>query len=706
SGSGKLRLYQLETLVWNAGFGIGSGASVLPLLDLMPFDAPLSPNAATLAEALITSTLIPRLRPRDRWVDEYVELAPAIQSFLEALQDRLRTPGIARSIQNHLESQALGCSSRPRPFTLRRTHAVSVNVGTPLSDIIVPAGIERVHAEITFAGHLVGSLLLPAFDGRVTASVLADAIAAEHAWALLEIFFQRTLYPRLSVDRQGDSWSIRRGAVTLASQAFVGEPTIDWTRAHDLVGWTVLLQEVWGRPEDDGVQLYRLSKDDAARLELEPEAGDADWEVVEVSAPLRDLRARRQALTLIFTVGGAAVMQKTLAAHDGRISTDLIRVALTRDAGFELCRACVREAIIGLPVDAAGPLRQRLSERAAQRRAREAAAPRLPGFEFHPVSVAAREELGSENLLWSRRLHEAVGTSASRRYQLPRELADEVVAIAQAGGEPALVPDRPPLHLLTAPELVWRRPGVQPKPPTSAPRTPAVADALEFDTAYGRLYFEELFSAQADPWKYTSPYEQTKYAQTLGLLPRKRFKRALELACAEGHFTVQLAPRTEQLVATDISEVALGRTRQRCAAYSNVRYAQLDLLRDSLPGQFDLIVCSEVLYYSGSISNLRAIARKFEQALAPGGYVVHAHAHLVVDDPKSPGFDWDHPFGAKRIGEIIGSTRGLRLVRELRTPLYRIQVFQKARPLTRWLPQRGPQRRYLSEQPTPLEPHV
>jgi peptidoglycan/xylan/chitin deacetylase (PgdA/CDA1 family) len=54
-----------------------------------------------------------------------------------------------------------------------------------------------------------------------------------------------------------------------------------------------------------------------------------------------------------------------------------------------------------------------------------------------------------------------------------------------------------------------------------------------------------------------------------------------------------------------------------------------------------------------------------------------AHANLVVDQPERTGFDWDLPFGAKVIGETFASIPSLSLVKELWTPLYRIQLFRR-----------------------------
>ena len=215
----------------------------------------------------------------------------------------------------------------------------------------------------------------------------------------------------------------------------------------------------------------------------------------------------------------------------------------------------------------------------------------------------------------------------------------------------------------------------------SAPETePGNVGRLPVDSphgvANGAEYFEDIFSIE-DPWGYTSPYEQTKYEQTLSLLGGQRAGSALELACAEGHFTLQLAPAVGRLIAADISPTALARAKQRCALLDNVDFQLIDLRADDLPNALDLIVCSEVLYFLDDEAALRSVAARFVAALNPGGRLVTAHATITRDDPAITAFPWDRPFGAKRIGEILGSTDGLRLRREIVTPLYRIQLFER-----------------------------
>jgi peptidoglycan/xylan/chitin deacetylase (PgdA/CDA1 family) len=99
------------------------------------------------------------------------------------------------------------------------------------------------------------------------------------------------------------------------------------------------------------------------------------------------------------------------------------------------------------------------------------------------------------------------------------------------------------------------------------------------------------------------------------------------------------------------------------------------------------------------------VAEKIVNALEPGGYLVCAHANVLRDDPRDTGFDWDVPFGALKIGKVLGSTPGLRFVRELRTPLYRIQLYRKPHRWQRWLFRRVPQV-FTVPQSAPLENNV
>lgn len=220
-------------------------------------------------------------------------------------------------------------------------------------------------------------------------------------------------------------------------------------------------------------------------------------------------------------------------------------------------------------------------------------------------------------------------------------------------------------------ELV--RSSAEPAQPPATPRRARTADRND-RTAFWNSYF-----ATEDPWKYGSLYEQEKYQRQLEILPAGPIGRALELACAEGHFTRQLAPRVGHLAATDISAIAIERARARCGDQPNVEFGVLDFAADTLPGEMDLIFCSEVLYYLDDLAELRRIAKKFAAALAPGGSFISAHAFVLRDNVEKTGFDWN-TFGAQAISETLAATEGLVLEQSIQTELYRIDRFRRLPP--------------------------
>ncbi|MEE4154687.1 MAG: SAM-dependent methyltransferase [Erythrobacter sp.] len=117
-----------------------------------------------------------------------------------------------------------------------------------------------------------------------------------------------------------------------------------------------------------------------------------------------------------------------------------------------------------------------------------------------------------------------------------------------------------------------------------------------------RATFDALFADDRDPWSFeTSDYERSKRAATLAALGERRFACALEIGCAQGVLTEQLAPACDTLLAMDISEVALKRASARLAHQPHVQFRQGEIPRawpeEGQCRPFDLILLSEVLYF-------------------------------------------------------------------------------------------------------------
>jgi SAM-dependent methyltransferase len=148
----------------------------------------------------------------------------------------------------------------------------------------------------------------------------------------------------------------------------------------------------------------------------------------------------------------------------------------------------------------------------------------------------------------------------------------------------------------------------------------------------GATYFDALYAADADPWRFeTSPYERDKYAATLAALPARSFPRGLEVGCSIGVLTQSLARRCGDLLALDVAEAALDQARRRCPTVVFERRAAPD---EWPPGQFDLIVLSEMLYYLDRAA-IRRTARHATGALRPGGCILLVHYLGETDYPTT-----------------------------------------------------------------------
>lgn len=668
---------RLRFAPWVAGLLIGRGRPAGWVLEALQGDAAAELNPAYVAADLFRAVPCSHARGVDVWDELWPAVVDQLTAFLDACERQSGCWRLARRTMLALEQLTLEASRQGRPFVRGNTLAAAVEVTAPIETITAPAGVERLHCDVLVRGARIGSVLLPVIDGAVTARVLADAIAAAHAWPILGAFFAATRYAELQVARTPDGLSVLLDGMPLVA-ATPDAAVVAPGALHDLVGWTVLLQEVWGAPGVPADDFYagHGAADPGASVPVDL----PDHPVVEISAELPGFRFEGTALVEV-RAGGVPMGLLPIESHEGLIAPARLRAAITTQAGLELCRVVVREAILGQAFDG-GRIRPRLAALAGRPR------PDSVGTRFECIpgpdrlvpdwqGVAVAVAGGGPGLFMARHAPMTMNLPSDRRASLPSALTPELEAAAEAIGPPVvriLGVDGQPGRVEYLPELLWRRAA---GPDGGTAGSPGSSDAP--GRQHDRHHFEALFAAGADPWSYETPYEQLKYRQTLSLLPAGQVNRALELACAEGRFTRLLAPRVGELIAADFSRIALQRAAAACPA-PNVRFELLDLVRDALPDQCDLIVCSEVLYFLEDLATLRAVGEKLAAALAPGGHLLMAHANLQVDDPGLSGFDWDLPYGARVIGETLAAISSLQPVRELRTDAYRVQLFRRRAP--------------------------
>jgi predicted TPR repeat methyltransferase len=152
----------------------------------------------------------------------------------------------------------------------------------------------------------------------------------------------------------------------------------------------------------------------------------------------------------------------------------------------------------------------------------------------------------------------------------------------------------------------------------------------------GPEYFNKLYAANPDPWDFkSSPYEAAKYQATLAVLGGRTFKNAFEIGCSIGILTAMLAPKCRSLLAVDVADAALAKAAGNCAAFPHVKFANLQV-PDAWPADqtFDLIVCSEVLYFLSPRDIVRLAGLAAESTL-PGGLALLVNYTEPVEEPCS-----------------------------------------------------------------------
>jgi Nodulation protein S (NodS) len=165
----------------------------------------------------------------------------------------------------------------------------------------------------------------------------------------------------------------------------------------------------------------------------------------------------------------------------------------------------------------------------------------------------------------------------------------------------------------------------------------------------GPGYFDAMYAAAPDPWSLrTRWYEARKYAISTAMLPRRRYRDAFEPGCSVGVLSGMLAPRCDRLLSCDMAPAAVKAAAEHTVRFGNVTIEQRAIPRDWPPGQFDLIIFSEFLYYFAG-RDLDHVLDLTVAALRPAGTLLAVHwRHPVAEYPR--GGDEVHAALASRGG--------------------------------------------------------
>ncbi len=325
--------------------------------------------------------------------------------------------GIARDIQStniHKYHQIFNrnqiqyISTKIQWINSEVAYKFNVEVSEPILDIEIPPIYDRTYCTIQLEGVQLGIIKLPVCDGMVAGVVWADAIASQFAWEILKRFFQHN--PE--------------------------NPPFDWT---------LFLQAIWNRPNWLEAYFYN------------PETADETFTInvdqnligVEVSAELPNIKVELSEIDVLVKVGGVAIDIITIAVENNFVSAQKVRSTITQNCGFELCIACVREALLGKTLSGEMSLRSRLTD-AAQKRANAT----------QWLNAEGSGGIYPQDAVMFGRRESAIGTSINRRAALPAAAIRELIEVAAIAGEPITkipLENELPKQVFYAPEIIWRK---------------------------------------------------------------------------------------------------------------------------------------------------------------------------------------------------------------------------------------------------------
>ena len=190
---------------------------------------------------------------------------------------------------------------------------------------------------------------------------------------------------------------------------------------------------------------------------------------------------------------------------------------------------------------------------------------------------------------------------------------------------------------------------------------------------------EAIYAADPDPWCSASPqykYQSRKYEVLVSLLPKRPYRRALDLGCGTGILSGVLVEIADQVLGVDISPSAVALARVRHADCANLTFAAHDLLTlpASFDGAFDLVVVADVLYYLSPLDDalLQSLSARIARLLSPHGICLLANHYVLRFDPDSR--------RSRRIHAAFRAATGLVLRESYRRPFYLVDLFEPVTP--------------------------
>jgi 2-polyprenyl-3-methyl-5-hydroxy-6-metoxy-1,4-benzoquinol methylase len=200
-----------------------------------------------------------------------------------------------------------------------------------------------------------------------------------------------------------------------------------------------------------------------------------------------------------------------------------------------------------------------------------------------------------------------------------------------------------------------------------AHRARMVYERYRFGRYFPKEHFDRLFARRPDPWNYqTSSVSQERKALMLDRIPRRNVRHLLEIGCAAGWMTTELATRADAVLAVDISPIAIRLAVTHCARLRNIRFQNIDILTSMPDGIFDAIVCAGVLVFL-PWSAQKDVCARIVKSLEPNGILLLEHTRSAY-----PGEVAGH-----RVHALYAAHPELVLLERVEKDIYEVLLFRR-----------------------------
>jgi glycosyltransferase involved in cell wall biosynthesis len=335
----ELHEQELYWASWNAGLFISDGEDARPLLNQLNFKEGSRLNANWIADNIFDSICRYTCKPPAIFYTMWPAIKNSLNEFLSALESVSKTKGLAKMTLVALERMSLQNVQIKERLTLRLTHAILLEIEKPIPDIYTPSQVEHLFCIVQVEGNKLGEVEMPVCNGGVKSSVLKDAIVAKYSWQILQKFFAYLIYA---------------GAIGENSNTSI-------ETMHNDIGWEVFLQQIWDR---DNWPVERFYDAEYVEENVPIRIIDSSLPYIEISDDLPDIEVSSSILEIVYTIGGKYVDKINIPVKNNLVTAQALRAGITTAGGFQFCCVCVREALLGRPLDEPLSLRKRLSQAA------------------------------------------------------------------------------------------------------------------------------------------------------------------------------------------------------------------------------------------------------------------------------------------------------------------------------------------------------